>query len=56
MATKDTQALFLEYLRVVNQAIEEHRTEFPYKQIIAASQPGNARWVGHRDRRVQGGS
>lgn len=29
-----TQALFTQYLSVVNRALGEHRDEFPYKQLV----------------------
>lgn len=32
-----TETLFLEYLNTLNQALEAHRNETPYKQIIDAS-------------------
>lgn len=36
MATLDTNALFTQYLNVVNQAIGNHKNQFPYKQLIDA--------------------
>lgn len=37
MTQLDTNALFTQYVNVVNKAIGAHRDETPYKQIIQAS-------------------
>jgi hypothetical protein len=33
-ANLDTNALFTQYVNVVNKAIGEHKQEFPYKQLL----------------------
>jgi hypothetical protein len=32
----DTKTKFVDFLNVCNEAIEEHRDEFPFKQLLAA--------------------
>jgi hypothetical protein len=46
MIDLDTNALFTQYLNVVNRALATHRDEFPYQQMISASQ------AALRDRRI----
>lgn len=42
VASLQTNALFTQYLNVVNRALHEHRTEAPWKQLIDLGEA----WVG----------